>query len=53
MAASARGRVWRRLWRRPPAVVGAMIVLFFVVLAVGAPWIATADPQRSDYGKIR
>ena len=53
MAASARGRLWRRLWRRPPAVVGAMIVLFFVVLAVGAPWIATADPQRSDYGKIR
>ena len=34
-------------------MVGAAVVLFFVVLAVGAPWIATADPQRSDYGKIR
>jgi len=53
VAASARGRLWRRLWRRPPAVVGAVVVLFFVVLAVGAPWIATFDPQRSDYGKIR
>ena len=53
MAASAGGRVWRQLWRRPPAVAGAVVVLFFVVLALGAPWIATSDPQRSDYGKIR
>ena len=53
MAASSGGRLWRRLWRRPPAVVGAVVVLFFIVLAVGAPWIATSDPQRSDYGKIR
>jgi peptide/nickel transport system permease protein len=34
-------------------VVGAVVVLFFVALALGAPWIAPADPQRSDYGKIR
>jgi peptide/nickel transport system permease protein len=34
-------------------VVGAVVVLFFLGLAVGAPWIATSDPQRSDYGKIR
>ena len=53
MAASPGGRLWRRLWRRPPAGVGTAVVLFFVVLAVGAPWIATSDPQRSDYGKIR
>lgn len=53
MAAERRGRLWRRLWRRPPAVVGAVVVLFFVALALGAPWIAPADPQRSDYGKIR
>ncbi len=53
MAADRGARLWRRLWRRPPAVVGALVVLFFVALAVGAPWIATSDPQRSDYGKIR
>ncbi len=53
MAASSGGRLWRRLWRRPPAVVGAVVVLFFITLAVGAPWIAPSDPQRSDYGKIR
>jgi peptide/nickel transport system permease protein len=53
VAADAGGRLWRRLWRRPPAVVGAVIVLFFVVLALGAPWIASSDPQRADYGKIR
>ena len=53
MAAERGGRLWRRLWRRPPAVVGALVVLLFVALAVGAPWVATSDPQRSDYGKIR
>jgi len=53
VAADPGGRLWRRLWRRPPAMVGAAIVLFFVVLALGAPWIASSDPQRSDYGKIR
>jgi peptide/nickel transport system permease protein len=53
VAAERGGRLWRRLWRRPPAVVGGLVVLFFVALAVGAPWIATSDPQRSDYGKIR
>jgi ABC-type dipeptide/oligopeptide/nickel transport system permease subunit len=41
------------MWRRPPAVVGAAVVLLFVGLALGAPWIARSDPQRSDYSRIR
>ncbi len=53
MAAEAGARLRKRLWRRPPAVIGAAVVCLFVVLAVGAPWIAISDPQRSDYGNIR
>ena len=46
-------RAWRRALRRPPAFVGAAIVLLFVVAAVGAPWIAATDPVRTDWSQIR
>src|SRR5574341_1538887 len=46
-------RTWRSALRRPPAFVGAAIVLLFVVVAVGAPWIATTDPVRTDWSQIR
>ncbi|HYL81835.1 MAG TPA: ABC transporter permease [Candidatus Acidoferrum sp.] len=46
-------RTWRRALRRPPAIVGAAVVLLFLVMAVGAPWIATTDPLRTDWGHIR
>jgi peptide/nickel transport system permease protein len=49
--------VWRRLWRvarhRPAAVAGAVIVALFVVMAVGAPWIATSDPTLTNWSQIR
>jgi len=41
-------RAWRRAARRPPALVGAAVVLFYVLLAVGAPWIAPDDPLERD-----
>ena len=48
---------WRRAWlvgrRRPAAVVGATIVALFVVMALGAPWIAPSDPTRTDWSQIR
>jgi peptide/nickel transport system permease protein len=46
-------RAWRRAARRPPALAGAVVVLLYVVLALGAPWIAPADPLRTDWGQIR
>ena len=52
-AGRRRGRAWRRLVRRPPALAGTVVVLFFVGLAVGAPWIAPADPDRPDWSQIR
>jgi peptide/nickel transport system permease protein len=46
-------RAWRVGRRRPAAVAGAVVVLLFVVMAVGAPFIATTDPVRTDWSKIR
>src|SRR5262245_44953462 len=35
------------------AVAGAAVVLFFLVLAIGAPWIAPGDPIKTDWSQIR
>ena len=34
-------------------MVGAIVVAIFVVMALGAPWIATSDPARTDWSQIR
>jgi peptide/nickel transport system permease protein len=47
------GRRWRRAARRPPALAGALVVLLFAALAVGAPWIAGTDPLKTDWSQIR
>src|SRR5215470_8741123 len=44
---------WRRLARRPPAVAGTVVVLAFVIVALGAPWIAPADPNATSWSAIR
>jgi len=46
-------RAWRVGRRRPAALVGALVVLLFVIMAVGAPWLAPSDPVRTDWSKIR
>ena len=46
-------RGWLRARRRPVAVVGAVVVLLFTALALGAPWIAPSDPLRTDWSQIR
>ncbi|MCC7284032.1 MAG: ABC transporter permease [Acetobacteraceae bacterium] len=52
-AESPAGRAWRRLRRRPAAMVGLLFVLFFVVVAASAPWIAPFDPIRTSWSLIR
>jgi peptide/nickel transport system permease protein len=53
-AASARGpSEFRRLLREPSALIGAAIILFFVALALFAPWIAPYDPNAPDWMAIR
>jgi peptide/nickel transport system permease protein len=44
---------WRRLARRPPAVVGTFVVLAFVIVALAAPWLAPADPNATSWSTIR
>jgi len=54
--ADARARLargWRRALRRPPAVAGALVVLAFVAIALGAPWIALSDPVQTNWSQIR
>jgi peptide/nickel transport system permease protein len=46
-------RAWRRAARRPPALIGAMVVLLYLLLALGAPWIAPDDPLRTDWSQTR
>jgi peptide/nickel transport system permease protein len=44
---------WQRALRRPPAVVGAAVVLLFAALAIAAPWIASEDPLKTNWSQIR
>src|SRR5450759_4822023 len=43
----------RRLLREPSALIGAAIILFFVVMAVFAPLIAPYNPNASDWMAVR
>ncbi len=43
----------RRFAARPAAVVGLVVVAFFVIVAVFAPWIAPADPVKTSWTLIR
>jgi ABC-type dipeptide/oligopeptide/nickel transport system permease subunit len=44
---------WRRLLRRPPALAGVVAVLLFAAMALGAPWVAPADPVQTDWSQVR
>ena len=46
-------RAWRRLLRRRGAMLGLVIVIFFVVLAVFAPYIAPYDPVATSWSAVR
>src|SRR4051812_41570573 len=46
-------RAWRRLARRRVAMVGLLLVLFFVALGLLAPWIAPQDPVATSWSAIR
>ena len=46
-------RGWRRVRRRPPALAGAVVILCFLALAMAAPWLAIANPLKTDWSQIR
>lgn len=51
--AGLRRRAWRVGRQRPAALVGAVVVLLFALLAVAAPWVASDDPLRGDWKQVR
>ncbi len=53
MTASPSRLAWRRFARRRAALLGVAIVLSFIVLALGASWIAPLDPIATSWGAIR
>jgi len=46
-------RAWRKLARNRIAMLGLATVLFFVAVAVFAPWIAPHDPLAAGWSTIR
>jgi peptide/nickel transport system permease protein len=46
-------RAFRRLMRRKSAVVGGLVVIFFILVAVLAPLISPFDPAATDWGQVR
>jgi peptide/nickel transport system permease protein len=48
-----RARAWRRLWRKPGAVVGALLIAAFVAMAVFAPAIAPYPPTKMDFRAVQ
>jgi peptide/nickel transport system permease protein len=53
LPARNRSRAWKKLRANRPALVGAVVVAVFVLLAVFAPILPIADPTATDWGKIR
>jgi peptide/nickel transport system permease protein len=51
--ATPRQRAWRRLLRRRGAMLGLVFVIFFIVLAVFAPYIAPYDPVATSWSAVR
>jgi peptide/nickel transport system permease protein len=46
-------RALRRLLRRRAAMLGLAVILFFVAIAVLAPWIAPYDPLQTSWSAVR
>jgi len=53
LAESSGSRPWRRLVKRPTAIVGAVVVLLFVIVAVMAPLLAPHSPSQPDFLAVR
>ena len=43
----------RRLARSPGAVLGALIVLIFLIISVGAPWLAPHNIDQANFAQTR
>jgi peptide/nickel transport system permease protein len=46
-------KTWKRLLRRGGAMFGFAVVVFFLVIAVFAPWVAPHDPLGTSWSAVR
>src|SRR6185312_3496493 len=46
-------RVLRRFMRRRGALVGLAVVVFFILMALFAPWLAPHDPLQASWSAVR
>jgi len=46
-------KTWKRLLRRGGALFGLSVVLFFIALALLAPWLAPYDPLATSWSAVR
>ena len=53
VAVARRPSTMRRLLRRPAAALALAVVGAFVLIALGAPWLAPFDPIATDFGAVR
>ena len=53
MPRSPAALAWRRFLGRPASVAGAVVVLLFVLVAVGAPLVAPFDPAQTSWSLVR
>ena len=51
--ASPGRKTWRRLLRRGGALFGLSVVLFFIAMALLAPWLAPYDPLATSWSAVR
>ncbi|MFC3613401.1 ABC transporter permease [Lutimaribacter marinistellae] len=48
-----KSRAWAKFRKSPSALLGGVLVIFFVVVAVLAPVLPIADPIATDWGAVR
>ena len=53
LQASPKGKALKRLARRGGAMLGFAVVVFFVLIALLAPWLAPYDPVATNWSAIR
>jgi peptide/nickel transport system permease protein len=44
--------VWSFIKSQPLGFIGLLIILLYLVLAIGAPWIAPFDPEEVDFAAM-
>jgi peptide/nickel transport system permease protein len=52
-AVRTRNPMWRRFASNKAALAGAAIVLFFIVIALVAPWLSPYDPLQTSFLTVR